>query len=57
MKFLEWFFGLFFRKQAKIVKQEAMFERTKAVIDLKKAQEKNKKYLNKYSGRKRYVKC
>jgi hypothetical protein len=54
--FVEWFFMLFFKKQANILKQETIFERKKAILDYEKAKEKNKKYLSKFSGRKRYVK-
>lgn len=54
--FLEWFFMLFLKKKAAILKQEAFFERQKAILDYEKAKEKNKKYLEKYSGRKKYVK-
>jgi hypothetical protein len=57
MKYLEWFLNLFFSKKAKQVKHEAFLEQTKAVSDYKKAQEANKKYLSKYSGRKRYLKA
>lgn len=55
-RFIEWFFMLFLSKKANILKQEAFFERQKAVVDYEKAKEKNKKYLSKYSGRKKYVK-
>ena len=57
MKFIEWFFMLFFRKKANILKQEVIFERQKAIQDYKQAELKNKKYLSKYSGRKRYQKA
>ena len=55
-RFVEWFFMLFLKKQATIVKQEAFLERQKAVLDYEKIKEKNKKYLSKYPGLKKYVK-
>lgn len=55
-KFIEWFLMLFLKKKANIIKQEAFFERQKAVLDYEKVKEKNKKHLSKYSGRKKYVK-
>ena len=55
-RFVEWFFMLFLKKQANILKQEVFFERQKAVLDYEKVKDKNKKYLDKYSGRKKYVK-
>jgi DNA-directed RNA polymerase len=54
---IEWFFMLFLRKKATEVKKEAFLERQKAVIDYAKAKKANDKYLSKYSGKKRYVKC
>jgi hypothetical protein len=54
---IEWFFMLFLRKKATEVKKEAFLERQKAVIDYAKVKKANDKYLSKYSGRKRYVKC
>lgn len=57
MKFIEWFFMLFFRKKANIIKQEVVFERHKVIQDYKKAELKNEKYISKYSGRKRYQKA
>lgn len=57
MKYLiEWFLNLFIRKKASIVKQNAIFERQNAIIELGKIKAKNEKYLSKYSGRKKYVK-
>lgn len=56
-KLLEWFFMLFLRKKATEVKKEAFLERQKAVLDYAKTKKANDKYLSKYSGRKRYVKC
>jgi DNA-directed RNA polymerase len=56
-KLIEWFFMLFLRKKATEVKKEAFLERQKAVIDYAKVKKANDKYLSKYSGRKRYVKC
>ena len=53
---LEWFLMLFLKKKASIVKQEAFFERQKMVADYEKTKERNRKYLEKYSGRKKYVK-
>lgn len=47
---------LFLRKKANIIKQEAIFERQKAILDYEKRKEANKKYLSKYSGRKKFVK-
>ena len=55
-RFVEWFFMLFLKKKATILKQEAFFERQKAILDYEKVKDKNKKYLDKYSGRKKYVK-
>jgi len=57
MFILEWFLGLFFKNAAEAVKKEAFLERQKAVLDYAKAKERNKKYLAKYSGRKKYVKA
>lgn len=57
LNIVEKFFNLFFSKQAKIIKQETIFERQKAVLDYKKAREKNKKYLSKFSGKIKYRKC
>mgnify|MGYP000473387560 FL=1 len=56
-KLVEWFFMLFFRKKATEVKKEAFLERQKAITDYAKIKKANDKYLSKYSGRKRYVKC
>lgn len=56
-RFIEWFFMLFLRKKATEVKKEAFLERQKAVFDYAKTKKANNKYLSKYSGRKRYVKC
>jgi len=57
MRFIEWFFGLFFGKKAKIVKQEVIFERQKAIMDYEKAKTENKKYLKKYTSKgRRFVK-
>lgn len=56
-KLIEWFFMLFLRKKATEVKKEAFLERQKAVIDYAETKKANDKYLSKYSGRKRYVKC
>jgi len=56
MKLIEWFFNLFFRKKAEKVKQEAFLERQKEILKYAKVKEANKKYLSKYSGKKRYVK-
>lgn len=54
--FIEWFLMLFIKKKALRIQQEAIFERQKAILDYEKVKESNKKYLSKYSGRKRYVK-
>jgi len=56
MKLIEWFFNLFFRKKAEKVKQEAFLERQQEILKFAKLKEVNKKYLSKYSGRKKYVK-
>lgn len=56
-KLIEWFFMLFLRKKATEVKKEAFLERQKAVLDYAKTKKANDKYLSKYSGRKRYIKC
>ena len=48
---------LFLRKKATEVKKEAFLERQKAITDYAKIKKANDKYLSKYSGRKRYVKC
>lgn len=55
-RFIEWFFMLFLKKQANILKQETFFERQKAILEYEKVKEKNRKYISKYSGRKKYVK-
>lgn len=55
-QFIEWFLMLFLKKQASIVKQEAFFERQKAVLEYEKRKQARDKYLSKYSGRKKYVK-
>jgi hypothetical protein len=57
MKLIEWFFNLFFRKKAEKVKQEAFLERQKEILKFAKIKEANRKYLSKYSGRKKYVKA
>jgi hypothetical protein len=57
MRFIEWFFGLFLGKKAKIIKQEAILERQKSIIDYEKAKAENKKYLKKYTSKgRRFVK-
>jgi hypothetical protein len=56
MKLIEWFFNLFFRKKAQNVKQEAFLERQNEILKFAKLKEANKKHLDKYSGRKKYVK-
>lgn len=56
MKFIEWFFMLFFRKKAKVVKQEAIIERQEAIVNYAKVKQHNEKYLSRFSGKKRYVK-
>lgn len=56
MKIIEWFFNLFFRKKAKILKQETIFERQNAILEYNKAKEKNDKYLSRYSGKRKYRK-
>lgn len=56
MKIIEWFFNLFFRKKAKILKQETIFERQKAILEYNKAKKRNDKYLSKYSGKRKYRK-
>jgi hypothetical protein len=54
---IEWFFNLFLRKKAEKVKQEAFLERQQEILKYAKVKEANKKYLSKYSGRKKYVKA
>ena len=56
-KLVEWVFMLFLRKKATEVKKETFLERQKAITDYAKIKKANDKYLSKYSGRKRYVKC
>jgi hypothetical protein len=56
MKLIEWFFRLFFKKKAEILKQETIFERQSAISEYNKAKEKNDKYLSKYSGKRKYRK-
>lgn len=56
-KIIEWFFMLFLRKKATEVKKKAFLERQKAITDYAEVKKANDKYLSKYSGRKRYVKC
>lgn len=51
-RFIEWFFMLFLKKKALEIKKQAFEERKKAIIAYE-----NKKYLSKYSGRKKYVKA
>ena len=48
MKFIEWFFMLFFRKKAKVVKQEAFIERQEAIINYAKVKQQNEKFLNNF---------
>lgn len=55
--FIEWFLMIFVRKKAEKLKQQAIQERQNAIVELAKAKKTNDKYLSKYSGRKRYVKC
>lgn len=56
-RLLEWFLMLFLKKKALIVRQEAIFERQKAINDYEKVKEVSKKKLSKYSGRKKFVKA
>ena len=56
-KLIEWFFNLFMGEKAKSVKLKAFLDRKMAVDSYNVAKEKNKKFADKYSGRKRYVKC
>ncbi len=53
---IEWILNLFLRKKAKVVKQEAFLERQQEILKFAKLKQANKKYLDKFSGRKRYVK-
>lgn len=53
---IEWFFMLFLRKKAEIIRQEAFKEREKAIIDYAVAKKCNNAFLSKFSGKKRYVK-
>jgi hypothetical protein len=57
MFIIEWFFGLFFKNAAEEVKREAFLERQDAILAYAKAKKANKKYLDKYSGRKKFVKA
>lgn len=56
-RFIEWFLMLFLKKQASIEKQEAFFERQKAVLEYEERKQARDKYLAKYSGKKKYVKA
>ena len=56
MSLIEWFLNLFLRKKAEKIKQDAFLERQNELIKFAKVKQSNKKYLSKYSGRKRYVK-
>ena len=56
MKIIEWFLNLFFSKKAKILKQETIFERQKAILEYNKVKKRNEKYLSKYSGKTKYRK-
>lgn len=56
-RFIEWFFMLFLKKKASIIKQEAFFERQKAILEYEKRKQARDKYLAKYSGKKRYIKA
>ena len=53
---IEWILNLFLHKKAKKVKQEAFLERQDEILKFAKLKQANKKYLDKFSGRKRYVK-
>ena len=53
---IEWILNLFYGKKAKIIKQEAFLERQQEILKFAKTKQANKKYLNKFSGRKKYVK-
>lgn len=50
-RLLEWFFMLFLSKKANIIKQEAFFERQKAMLDYEGAKKAKDKYLKKYSNK------
>ena len=53
---IEWILNLFLRKKAEKVKQDAFLERQNEILKFSKLKQVNKKYLDKFSGRKRYVK-
>ena len=55
-KAIEWFFNLILKQKATKIKQEAFLERQNAVLNYAKAKKKNKKYLDRFSGKKRYQK-
>lgn len=57
MNFIEWFLNLFINKKAKKIKHEAFEELKKANDSYLTAVNKNKKYLLKYSGKRRYTKA
>lgn len=50
-RLLEWFFMLFLSKKANIIKQEAFFERQKAMLYHEEAKKSKNKYLKKYSNK------
>jgi len=53
---IEWILNLFLHKKAVKIKQEAFLERQNEILKFSKIKQANKKYLDKFSGRKRYVK-
>lgn len=56
LNILEWFFNLFLSKKAKALKKQVIIERAESIAKYKNIEEINKKYLARYSGKKRYVK-
>ena len=57
MKFIEWFLSLFVSNKAKEVKHNAYLDMKKANDNYQNAKTMNKKYLDKYSGKRRYTKA
>lgn len=53
---IEWILNLFLRKKAKEIKQEAFLERQQEILKFAKLKQANKKYLEKFSGKRRYTK-
>lgn len=58
MKLIEWFFSLFFKiEKAEKVRADALLERQLEVLKFAKVKKANQKYLNKFSGKRKYQKA